>query len=183
LRRAAPIKKSNFRHWLASTAVAAAAVFSQSATAAPMARFDLSCVACATGGTFTTSWTTPFAANTAPGYVNWANGLFFRVLVPSDGITFWGHTAAYGGGYNFFDGSPLQSVAMASGSSSVLFDGPTSAPVWRVGTYNDVVTYFQAGTNQGRAQLRISAVPEPATAVLLLAAVGGLATTRRRRSA
>lgn len=150
---------------------------------ATLARFELTCVACAEGGDFTRTWETPFEAATAPGFVDSLPGFFFQISVPEyvNGI-FYAHSAAYPNGYNFGD-STVQ-AAMSGAASSLIFDGPTSAPVWRVGVYDDVVNYFQPPSDQGRARLVISAVPEqvpaPATLGLVLAGLGLLALGRRR---
>ena len=149
------------------------------AHAGPMAQFELSCVNCATGGSFSRSWITPLDAWTAPGYVESAPGAFFRIAIAEyPGGTFFAHSATYPNGYNYFD---TVQVAMAGPSSSLIFDGPTSAPTWRVGVYLDTVNYFVTGTDQGRARLSISLVPTPTTVPLVLAGLLALGLTRARR--
>jgi hypothetical protein len=107
--------------------------------------------------------------------------LFFKIDVPEfNSGTFFAHSDAYPNGYNFFDDQAQ--VAMAGSSSSLIFDGPTSAPTWRVGVYEDVVNYFQTGSDQGRARLSISVVPTPATLPLVLAGLLALGLGRARRA-
>src|SRR3990167_857609 len=156
-------------------------LFGIPAHAGPMAHFELTCTGCATGGDFTRSWDTPFEATTAPGYANSVPGAFFVILIPELGASFYAHSATYPNGYTYYDG--LQ-AAMAGPSASLIFDGPTSAPVWKVGEYDDVVNYFTA-TDQGRAHLSITAVavavPEPASLALVGLALAAAATSRRGR--
>lgn len=151
------------------------------ALAGPLARFELSCTSCAMGGSFSRTWTTPLEAWTAVGYQESAPGAFFKIDVPEfNSGTFYAHSETYPNGYNFFDDTVQ--VAMAGPSSSLIFDGPTSAPTWRVGVYEDVVNYFQQGSDQGRARLAISVVPTPATLPLVLAGLLALGLGRARRT-
>jgi hypothetical protein len=68
---------------------------------------------------------------------------------------------------------------MAPGS--MIFDGPTSAPVWKDGVYSDVVNYFQAGTVQGHSSLTISTIPEPTTLAIFALGMIGLASRRFKK--
>lgn len=171
---------SGFRTLIGIAALAGVTV-AVPAHAGPMARFELSCTNCALGGTFSRTWVTPFEAWTATGFLEAAPGFFFKIDVPEfTNGTLYAHSAAYPNGYNFFDDAVQ--VAMTGAGSSLIFDGPTSAPTWRVGVYEDVANYFQQGSEQGRARLSISVVPTPATVPLVLAGLLALGLIRARRA-
>lgn len=154
-------------------------LFATAAHAGPLAYFELTCTNCANGGTFSRSWTTPFDATTAPGYEESLPGFFFKIEIPTLGGTFYAHSASYPNGYNYYDSVQ---VAMAGSTSSLIFDGPTSAPVWKVGEYDDVVNYFNQLPDQGQAHLSITAVPEPASLALVGLGLFSAAAVRRRKA-
>lgn len=157
--------------------------FAGTAKAALITNFELECTSCGRYGDFTLMWQTTSDATLAAGFVDWAPGLFFKVDIPELNGVFWAHTTSYGGGYNFSDNNFY--VAMAPGN--VIFDGPTSAPVWRVGVYEDIVNYFEPGTNQGFSRLTISNVsnavdvPEPGSIGVLALGLMLLNLSRRVR--
>jgi hypothetical protein len=95
----------------------------------------------------------------APSFNEYSPGQFFYIGLPDIGGGLFAHSEVYGGGYNFTSGT--FNVSMAPGS--LIFDGPTSAPVWRDGVYTDVANYFQPGANLGTVRLTINteSVPIP----------------------
>jgi hypothetical protein len=150
-----------------------------SANAGLITKFELECTACGTFGDFNVSWLTTQDATLATGFNNYSPGNFFSIAIPEiAGALFWAHSAAFGGGYNW-DINDISTVAMAPGS--VIFTGPTSAPIWKDGVYNDVVNYFQSGTDQGHSRLTISTVPVPSTLAIFALGVIGLASRRFKK--
>ncbi|MDX2193033.1 MAG: PEP-CTERM sorting domain-containing protein [Gemmatimonadales bacterium] len=168
---------------LASALGAASLLLTSDVSAQTLAHFQLSCVNCRTGGTFSRSWVTPFAATNAPGFAESVPTLFFRIDVPETNGIFFAHSATYPGGYNYFDIGGAVNAAMAGPGASLIFDGPTSAPVWKVGVYHDVANYFIDGLDGGAVTLRITAVPEPGSLALSTVGLVGLGLVGRRRRA
>ena len=166
----------NAKTLMAGAALALATIAGVPAQAATQARFVLTCTDCQIGGTFTDSWVTPFDAVLDPSYTESDPGYFFHVQ-PTSNIGLYAQSALYGGGYNYFNFSNGDTDAFAPGS--VIYTGPTSALVWQVGTYHDVVNYFNPGQNDGTSTLTISAVPEPAAWVLMLVGFGALGASLR----
>lgn len=189
---------------MAAAVVVVLAGLGSTASALPMVQFELDCPGCPGGQAVT--WTTTQDATLAPGFID-ASG-WFHILVDISGTSsgtfdFYAHETGFDGGvggginlcttgicaltdgYNGDDFSPPFALIYTEGPQ--VFTGGFEARFWLPGEYEmtEVLGGFQ-GPGYGPVHLSItevSEVPEPATSALVLAGLGALVLTGRRRGA
>lgn len=153
-----------------------AASLSTSAADAAILRFTLA-------GDYSATWdlnsaSSPSFYQSGAGSAFWnATGSFAGALQPEADLTF--YNAAVGGGLNIYDLHGDVNLLAADGPQ--LYTGPESAPVFRLGTF--MLTQSRGTGTYTLTVTDVSAVPEPASALLVFAGLGVLLSARRNRPA
>lgn len=163
------------KHLMGALSMLAAALSTSIADAAIL-RFTLS-------GDYSTTWDlnsarSPSFYQSGAGLAFWnTTGSFAGALQPEADLTF--YNAAVGGGLNIYD--LHGSVNLLAVDGPQLYTGPESAPVLKLGTFT--LTQSRGTGTYTLTVTDVSAVPEPASALLVFVGLGVLLSVRRNRPA
>ena len=163
----------NMKHLIGALSMCAASMTATSVDAAIL-RFTIT-------GSYSATWDlnsspVPSFYQGGAGFAIWnAAGTFTGAVQEQADVTF--YNTAVGGGFNIYDVQGDLNLLAADGPQ--LYTGPESAPTFKLGTF--ALTQFHGSGAFSLTVAEVSAVPEPASAALVLAGLGVMYAIRRMR--